>query len=147
MLRRAEWFLYYKRILRENAKYTCFIRHPFFGSPGNNIPSNALAGVFIENSPFDPNAVPHTHPVISNLTVIGSNKLDGSSSSYEDTPCDRRRGYNWQCFFRIRNSLLLGFPLGAWFSMIPWPHIPLSTINRTWHIQLFIAMTARACSI
>jgi len=87
--------------------------------PENNIPSNALAGVFIENSPFDPNAVPHTHPVISNLTVIGSNKLDGSSHLMKIQPCDRRRWLQLAMLFRIRNSLLLGFHWARGFSMIP----------------------------
>jgi hypothetical protein len=91
-------------------------RHPFFGSPGTN-PVNALAGVFIENSSFNPvNARPYTFPAISNLTVIGPNAQSGSASFYVDSATIRAAALvtTGSTGFRIRNSLLLGFPAAAW---------------------------------
>jgi len=91
-------------------------RHPFFGV-NNPAPPNVLAGVFIENNPDDTAKRPYTNPIISNLTVIGPNALDGSSAVYSDTVSSRSAALvtSRNARFRIRNSLLLGFPEGAWY--------------------------------
>jgi hypothetical protein len=92
-------------------------RHPFFGSAGNS-PSNAIAGVFIENNPYDPQATPYTHPVISNLSVIGPDLQNGSAVAYSDTSSAFRSAAlvtAGNAFFQIRNSLFLGFPVAAWY--------------------------------
>lgn len=92
-------------------------RHPYFGSVGT-LPSNALAGVFIENNPFNPNgARPFTNPFISNLSVIGPNAQNGSSSLYVDTAASFRVAAlvtTGSCCFSIRNAALIGFPASAW---------------------------------
>ena len=91
-------------------------RHPFFGKNGTN-PTNALAGIYIENSPFNfINARPYTYPIISNATVIGPNEQNGSSPSYIDS--NLRSGAlvaAGSTGFRIRNSLLFGFPRAEFF--------------------------------
>jgi hypothetical protein len=92
-------------------------RHPYFGG-GGVAPANALAGVFIENNPFNPtNARPFTNPFISNLTVIGPNARNGSSALYADTTNSFRVAAlvtTGSCCFSIRNSALTGFPSSAW---------------------------------
>ncbi len=91
-------------------------RHPFFGGTGINSPYNTLSGVFIENNPNDPSALPYTFPLISNLTVIGPNGQDGTTGSYYDTTIRAAALVTTaHSYFRIRNSLLLGFPIGAWY--------------------------------
>ena len=92
-------------------------RHPFFGNGGNN-PANAIAGVFIENNPYDPQATPYTHPVISNLSVIGPDLQNGSTIAYSDTSSGFRSAAlvtAGNAFFQVRNSLFLGFPVAAWY--------------------------------
>lgn len=89
-------------------------RHPFFGVTAGN-PPNALAGVFIENNPYDTLATPNTNPVISNLTVLGPNGQNGSASAYADTNVrSAALVTTTNALFHIRNSLFLGFPLSAW---------------------------------
>jgi hypothetical protein len=92
-------------------------RHPFFGSTGS-APYDALAGVFIENSSTgETGALPNTFPVISNLTVLGPNAINGSVSLYEDINNSTVRTaslvVNANALFQIRNSLLLSFPRGS----------------------------------
>jgi hypothetical protein len=90
-------------------------RHPFFGSTSYS-PPNALAGVFIENNPYDTLAMPNTNPVISNLTVLGPNAQNGSTSAYADTNVRSAALVTTvNALFHIRNSLFLGFPLSAWY--------------------------------
>jgi hypothetical protein len=92
-------------------------RHPFFGK-GGSVPYNALAGVFIENNPDDPQAVPNSHPIISNLSVIGPDGQNGSAIAYSDTSSSFRSAAlvtAGNAFFHIRNSLFLGFPVAAWY--------------------------------
>lgn len=91
-------------------------RHPFFGRTGSD-PRNSLAGVFIQNNSTNPvNARPYSNPIISNLTVIGPNSVNGTPAEYLDT--NRRAAAlittNSTCF-HIRNSVILGFPVSAWY--------------------------------
>lgn len=90
-------------------------RHPFFGNFGTN-PVNALCGVFIENNPFNPvNARPYTYPVISNLTVLGPNAQNGSTSIYGDTTLRSAALVTTNTgAFLIRNSIFLGYPASCW---------------------------------
>jgi len=89
-------------------------RLPWFGAR-NFTPPNALTGVFIENNPYDTSLKPYTYPVISNLTVLGPNGQQGTSAFYNDT-LSRAAALitTGNARFRIRNSLLLGFPRGGW---------------------------------
>lgn len=91
-------------------------RHPYFGAKSFT-PPNALAGVFIENNPNDTTRTPYTYPVISNLTVLGPNGQAGSKAGYSDTLSIRPAALitTGNARFRIRNSLFLGFPEGAWY--------------------------------
>ena len=92
-------------------------RHPFFGNSANT-PANALAGVFIENNPYNPEATPYTNPIISNLSVIGPDAQHGSTPSYADTSSSFRSAAlvtAGNAFFQVRNSLLLGFPVAGWY--------------------------------
>jgi hypothetical protein len=95
-------------------QYMLAYRHPFFGQTGSN-PANALAGVFIQNHPFNHRtAKPNTFPVISNLSVIGPNAQNGSVSLYGDTT--KRSGAlitTGNSNFAIRNAVLMGFPGAA----------------------------------
>ena len=90
-------------------------RYPYFGATGMG-PYNALAGVFIENNPYDPvNARPYTYPYISNLTVIGPDGQQGSPSVYSDSSfLNAALVTTGSTCFRIRNSILLGWPNAAW---------------------------------
>jgi hypothetical protein len=97
-------------------QYLLAYRHPFFGSAGFN-PSNALAGVFIENNPFNPiDARPYTFPSISNLTVLGPNRQNGSVSLYNDTTFRTAALITTgSTGFHIRNSILMGFPGSSFY--------------------------------
>ncbi len=91
-------------------------RHPFFGSTGS-FPNNAFAGVYIENNAGTPaDALPVTNPVISNLTVIGPDGQDGAAPVYNNSGLTNNAALvtTGNARFQIRNSLLLGFPGGAW---------------------------------
>jgi hypothetical protein len=91
-------------------------RHPFFGSTGS-APYNAFAGVYIENNAGNPaDALPVTNPVISNLTVIGPDGQPGSAVAYANTGLTNNAALvtTGNTRFQIRNSLILGFPAGAW---------------------------------
>jgi hypothetical protein len=92
-------------------------RHPYFGGLGTS-PPNSLAGVFVENSPFNPGgARPFTNPFISNLTVVGPNAQNGSASAYADTATSFKVAAlvtTGSSCFSIRNSVLIGFPSSAW---------------------------------
>ncbi len=90
-------------------------RHPFFGKTGN-IPFNSVAGVVIENNPFNAvNARPFTLPVISNLTVIGPNAQKGSTVAYSDTNIRAAALVTTgSACFNIRNSVFLGYPESCW---------------------------------
>lgn len=101
---------------RGNLQHLLAYRHPYFGSRGSN-PFNALAGVFIENNPVDPvGARPYTYPIISNLTVLGPNALYGSTAAYNDTIFPAAALVTTgSTGFRIRNTVLAGFPRGAWY--------------------------------
>jgi hypothetical protein len=92
-------------------------RNPFFGNTGT-APYDALAGVFVQNSDIgETGASPNTFPVISNLTVLGPNAINGSASLYGDVNNTTVRSasfvVNSNAFFQIRNSLLLSFPRGG----------------------------------
>ncbi len=90
-------------------------RHPFFGATSYLLP-NALAGVFIENNPYDTTAMPNTNPVISNLTVLGPNAQNGTAPAYADTNVRAAALVTTtNALFHIRNSLFLGFPESAWY--------------------------------
>ena len=99
-----------------NMQHLLAYRHPFFGAKNSN-PDNALAGMFIENNPTDTSKKPYTFPVLSNLTVLGPNGQNGSMPGYSDTISARSAALitTGNTHFRIRNSLLLGFPEGAWY--------------------------------
>jgi hypothetical protein len=89
-------------------------RHPFFGAKGNR-PFEALAGLFIENSPFDPEARPQTFPAISNLTVIGPNEQNGMPAAYNDTTLrSAALVATGNSLFHIRNAVLSGYAT-AWY--------------------------------
>lgn len=91
-------------------------RHPFFGATGSS-PYNSFAGVYIENNAGNPaDAQPVTNPVISNLTVIGPDRQNGSAAAYSNTGLANNAALvtTGNTRFQIRNSLLLGFPAGAW---------------------------------
>ena len=92
-------------------------RNPFFGNTGT-APYDALAGVFIENNDNgQTGAMPITFPIISNLTVLGPNAINGSAPLYGDTNNTTVRCaslvVNSNAFFQVRNSLLLSFPRGG----------------------------------
>jgi hypothetical protein len=93
-------------------------RHPFFGKSGNNPPYNALSGLFIENNFNDPAVTPFTNPTISNLTVLGPDSQNGSTTYYGDTSLPLRSAAlitTGNAFFNIRNSVFLGFPAAGWY--------------------------------
>jgi hypothetical protein len=92
-------------------------RHPFFGGPGAGI-FNTLAGLFIETNTFNPLAKPVTYPVISNLTVIGPDVVNGSTPYYKDTSAAFRTGAlvtSAGALFRLRNCVFAGFTASAWY--------------------------------
>lgn len=91
-------------------------RHPFYGSTGS-FPNNAFAGMFIQNNTENAaNAVPVTNPIISNLTIVGPAGQNGSAAVYNNTGLANNAALvtTGNARFQIRNSLLLGFPGGAW---------------------------------
>ncbi|MDN3656779.1 hypothetical protein QWZ08_14125 [Ferruginibacter paludis] len=91
-------------------------RHPFFGGTGS-APYNAFAGVFIENNAGNPaDALPVTNPVISNLTIIGPDGQNGSAAVYANTGLANNAALvtTGNTRFQVRNSLILGYPAGAW---------------------------------
>jgi hypothetical protein len=92
-------------------------RHPYFGKTGINPPYNTVSGVFIENNDNNSTATPYTHPVISNLTVIGPNGQNGSTPAYSDTSSLKSGALvtTGNAFFSIRNSALFGFPAAGWY--------------------------------
>ena len=92
-------------------------RHPYFGSNNNNYPYNTLCGVFIENNPNDPAAIPNTFPVISNITVLGPDNQNGTSAFYGDTLNNRSASLvtTMNAYFYIKNSLFMGYPEGGWY--------------------------------
>lgn len=89
-------------------------RHPFFGNSGGN-PGNTLAGLYIKNNENNNVTLkPFTHPIISNLTVLGPNAQNGSAIKYADTSIQNAAFVaTANAFFTIRNSVLLGFPSGG----------------------------------
>ncbi|WP_462252279.1 hypothetical protein [Ferruginibacter sp.] len=89
-------------------------RHPFFGDI-SSAPANSFAGVYIaNNSNGNVNAIPLTYPVISNLTVLGPNGQNGSTTQYSDTMLSNAALVaTYNSHFRIRNSILAGFNAGA----------------------------------
>lgn len=98
-------------------QYVFAYRHPFFGTRnGGQGPYNALTGVFIENNPNDTSKKPYTSPILSNITVLGPNGQNGSPADYSDT-LSRSAALitTGNARFRIRNSLFMGFPVGAWY--------------------------------
>lgn len=90
-------------------------RHPFFGKAGSE-PFNALAGIYIENHPWNAvDARPYTYPFISNATVIGPDGQTGSSIAYKDTLLKTGALITTgSTGFRIRNSVMMGYPLAGW---------------------------------
>jgi hypothetical protein len=99
-----------------NLQYLLAQRHPFFGKKGIQ-PENALTGVYIENCASCPvHAEPLTRPVISNLTVIGPNGIDGSSPEYSDALSGSVAAMitSRNALFNIRNSIFLAYPLAGW---------------------------------
>jgi hypothetical protein len=93
-------------------------RNVLFGGTAD-VPANTLCGVLIENNQYaDITAEPLSFPIISNLTVLGPGSLNGTPAAYTDTNPDTRSAalvVNYNAFFSIRNSLLLGFPRGGIF--------------------------------
>jgi hypothetical protein len=79
-------------------------RHPFFPvfRPGPN-----LAGFFISGS--------GTAPVISNATVLGPENAVGTSLTYAQRVPSAALLVNAAARFRIRNSVLMGFPKAAFY--------------------------------
>jgi hypothetical protein len=92
-------------------------RHPFFGS-SSSFPSQTLAGLYISNNEFNPvDARPETRPLISNLTILGPNAQASSAPAYADTLTPfNAAGFvtSANALFNIRNSAILGFPVGGW---------------------------------
>lgn len=90
-------------------------RNPLFGNTGD-YPPNTLSGIFIENSSMgNTAAMPHTNPVISNLSVIGPNNINGSSALYASVSDIKSAALivSGNAFFSIRNTVLMGFPSGG----------------------------------
>ena len=92
-------------------------RNPLFGNTGL-APASALAGMLIENNNYgNVNATPLTNPSISNLTILGPSAQNGSSLLYADTTTAGFRTAalvaDGNAFFKIKNSLLAGFPEAA----------------------------------
>jgi hypothetical protein len=77
-------------------------RHPFFPL---NIPGPSIAGMLITGS--------GTNPTISNLTVLGPESLASTSLSYTLRFPSAGLLVNGGATFRIRNSVLMGFPQTA----------------------------------
>jgi hypothetical protein len=77
-------------------------RHPFFPL---NIPGPSIAGMQITGS--------GTNPVISNLTVLGPENLASTSLSYTLRFPSAALLVNGGAGFRIRNSVMMGFPQTA----------------------------------
>lgn len=90
-------------------------RHPFAGKAASE-PFNALAGIFIENSPWNAvDARPYTYPVISNATIIGPDGQTGTAPAYTDTLVKSAALITTgSTGFLIRNSIMLGYPAGGW---------------------------------
>jgi hypothetical protein len=86
-------------------------RHPYFASAGYT-----TAGIYIENNPDNPGTTPNTTPVISNATIIGPDRQNGSAPSYGDTAKRSAALVTTKnAAFHIRNSLFLGFPEASWY--------------------------------
>lgn len=104
-------------------------RHPFFGNTMGNLrydepsfddpdksPDKRTSGIFIENNPAGDNQLPHTFPLISNVTVIGPHLQNGNAKEYTDTTVTSAALVTTNnARFKIRNSLFLGFPSGGWY--------------------------------
>lgn len=92
------------------------LRNPLFGETGDE-PYNALAGVFIENnSGGNVSAAPLTFPIISNLSIIGPNNINGSTAAYGDLVSGLRSAgivVSGGAHFFIGNSFFMGFPGAA----------------------------------
>lgn len=91
-------------------------RHPFFGSVSSR-PANSLSGIYIENNSVNSRATPETYPLISNATVIGPAGANGMPTGYADTSRDFISAAfitHHNSAFRMRNSVLLGFPYKQW---------------------------------
>ncbi len=95
-------------------------RHPFFGVRRTQ-PPNTVSGVFIENNSsatLARTARPYTFPYISNLTVLGPDRQNGSTAAYSDTSTSFRSAAlvtTAYARFQIRNSIFAGFPGAAWY--------------------------------
>ncbi|MBC7848615.1 MAG: hypothetical protein H7Y31_02710 [Chitinophagaceae bacterium] len=97
-------------------QYLLGYRFPFFGSATGRV-TNAISGVYIENNNANPSAQPSTNPLMSNVTMIGPAPMNGTAAAYKDSS---NRFYsaalviNHNAGFKIRNTALLGYPVGAW---------------------------------
>ena len=71
-------------------------------------------GIECDNEkPFNASHTPYTHPVLSNLTIVGTST--GSAASALKSAANFRRGAE----FTLVNSIMCGFPKGIYFTDAP----------------------------
>lgn len=107
---------YYSNGFTGNMQFLLSYRHPFFGQ-AQGLPVNTLAGLYIENNATDPlNAQPLTFPILSNVSVIGPSGQAGQSADYvNEAVRSAALVTTGNAFFRIRNSIFMGFPKVSWY--------------------------------
>ncbi len=88
---------------RGTVQYAVALRQPTFVDPGD-----AGNGIECDNDGSGTNATPRTHPVISNMTIVGPNNATGTLSNHNF-------GNRWRraTNFTFVNSILLGSQKGG----------------------------------
>ena len=71
-------------------------------------------GIECDNeNPFNASHTPYTHPILSNLTIVGTQ--NGSAANALRSAANFRRGTE----FTLKNSILYGYPRGIYFTDAP----------------------------